>query len=209
MPPFTKPGSSTPEEPKVEATTLNAPPAVTPEGLPLNTEAIDITPTTVASQGEMSKAQQKRINEAVAETSQDPWKIIMEMKKTIEDLNRKVDAVSDKGRLNQFEERNKEGLGKICSISTYKGKVVQSWSDLVTNTVQLHHNNMHTYDQTTILSYLDGSTEKVDYQIWQRDKVMIKAIVENEVTEKKTGLTTFSVSTEKYGKFDIDSRFIN
>lgn len=196
MPPFQKPGAEAPEVVKPEdvAGEVGLTPTPPPSGEAITNPLED-----------SSKAAQKGVLDAAKDLEEKSE--INALKKQIADLALKLESVGDKSRLNQFNEKQRPGMERIWGLSTYKGKLVIKWSALITNTVQLHHNNMHTFDQTTELTYYDGTKEKVDYQIWQRDKVMIKSIERGfSVVD---GKKTFKLSTEKFGEVDIEDTFVN
>jgi len=131
------------------------------------------------------------------------------LRKQIADLTAMVRSVADKGRLESFDSKTPTEVGKVVSVSLYNDKAVIAWGKMVSNVVHKVQNSPHSYLQTTELTFLDGSKEVVDYQVWQRDRLSVKAIVESEHTKPRSSEVVFTVSTKDYGTFDIDSKFIN
>lgn len=129
----------------------------------------------------------------------------------ISSLERLIRAVADKGQLQRYDANLTEGeeRDKECSISVYNGKPIISWTKLIVNQVHKIQNVPHTFTHTTQVTYLDKTSEMLDYTILYRDKEMIKAFIVGEFEDKKNKKTILTVKTEKYGSFDIDSTFIN
>jgi len=130
------------------------------------------------------------------------------LKKLVGDLSKKLEAVSDKGRLSQFDANNKGPKKKLVSVSTFDGKVITSWSKLNTNKVYKTGDKLWREDQSTTLTFLDKTTMLTDYATWQRDKIMVECTVEKEEMFAD-GDRMFTVFNPEYGEFSINVKFVN
>lgn len=132
---------------------------------------------------------------------------IVSLREEIASLKKMIEQVSDKNRLDKYNEQFNDNSKKIVGISLYDNRIVVAWSKMITNNVKLQQKDQHVYDQTTELTFLDGKTMVVNYEIWQRDRQIVRALVEE--TKEKNGLITYVVSTKDHGEFEIAQTFIN
>ncbi len=160
------------------------------------------TPSQTQPQPEQPTKSESKVEETKEKSE------IESLKAEIAGLKEMVRSVSDKARLSKFDATQPgEKAAKILHVSTYNGKIVVEWSKMTNNNVIERPGQKHAYNQTTELTYLDGSKEEVNYQMWQRDKAMVKGIVESETT--KQDKTFYEVSTKDFGIFTIEETFIN
>lgn len=159
------------------------------------------TPASTTKKESASETTPKKEEEMV------PASVVAQMKKEMDELREMVRTVSDKPRLDRYDDSKKKESKPIVKISVYQNKPVTAWSDLKTNVVSTFQDKKHSFDQTTELTYLDGETEVVDYQVWQRDRRVIPATVEE--TKIKDHITTYVVLTDDFGQFEIGQKFIN
>ena len=126
---------------------------------------------------------------------------------TVTRLTNLVEATADKGRLDQFERKEAAPKKRLLNVSEYNGKIVTSWSNLTKNKVYKEDNKWKE-NQSTVLTFIDGTTLEVDYPTWQRDKVLIQFSVEKEQM-LANGDRVFTVSHPDYPEFDINVKFVN
>ena len=134
-----------------------------------------------------------------------------ELTEELDKMRRMIREIADKGQLQRYDENNRanEPMQKKVSLSVYNGKAIVSWTKLLVNMVTKIQGVPHTFVHTTEVTYSDGSKEKLDYVTLHRDKEMKPALVLEELENKKTGVVTFTVKTDDYGTFEINSNFVN
>ena len=130
----------------------------------------------------------------------------------IDGLQNEIEEVADKGRLDEFEKKTagKNPKKKIVNLQCYKGKVIVAWSNMITNDVTKNPDTKRIIeDQTTELTYEDGTKEKVEYQLWQSKRTVLKTVLESKKEDLDTGETVFTLVAQDGRKFEVNAKFVN
>ncbi len=130
----------------------------------------------------------------------------------VDGLQDEVNFVSDKGRLSEFDKTaaaKKPKKFKI-NLSTYKGKVITSWSDMMTNDVQKDKDSKKIIeDQSTTLFFADGTSEVVQYSLWQTKKTATPCLLEGKREDLESGKIFLSLIDEGGNKYEVEDKFVN
>lgn len=144
-------------------------------------------------------------NEPVAQPKEDAVALLQ---RQVAELQEMLNTVADKNKVDAFRESKRNRSQKTINVSVYNDKIVTEWSNLTTNK-RLKEDGQFVGKHTTNLKYADGSEDAdVDYLDFQKDRMLVEAIVEVE-SKDAAGEITFQAKTEKLGQVTINSRFIN
>lgn len=127
----------------------------------------------------------------------------------IQGLQAELNAVADKGRLANWEEK---ALGKttekVVKLRSYSGKVVVGWSAMKTNLVYKNSQGAIIEDQTTELVYADQSREIVKYDAWAANASPVVCTLKSSRT-LSTGETIYELEDAAGNKYNVQDVFVN
>jgi len=129
----------------------------------------------------------------------------------------RLESASDKGRLQRYDDKNREEPEKKVRLITYNGKVVTGWGKMPKNTVQKNQRGVWQEDQQIRLYTEDGNKRDIYYIEFARNYVHLPAIVkaEKKLMDKDQieayGEVLYTVVTddENQIEYEIGSKFIN
>lgn len=130
----------------------------------------------------------------------------VELDEILQRLNR-VEFAADKGHLARFDDKNSEEKGKYINLRSIDGKIILSWSDMNTNIVEKNANGAWYEDQSTTITFEDGTKTELTYAIFSRRYAQVSAKVIEETL--KNGELLFGVVLEDGREIKINSKFVN
>lgn len=126
------------------------------------------------------------------------------------DRLKRVEFAAEKSRLARFDENNKGGKGKVVRLRTIEGKVVISWEDMISNTVEKNsRTGAWGEDQKIRINLEDKTSKDMDLVVFNRYFVHLEADVISETKLQGTNDIIFKVRTEDGREYEINNKFIN
>lgn len=167
------------------------------------------------SEADVLPTEEKKVVEKEAVKTSDGEKVVLDKAKYEALLNRldRVEAVANKGRLANYDQKTKQEFGRDAYIGVWDDKFILGWKDLVTNKCEKNPTTGVWQEDQKILLILDGDEEvTIDYQVFVRGFKKEKVEIVSE-SKDNIGNINFSVSVlsgDSAGKkLDINSKFIN
>lgn len=125
----------------------------------------------------------------------------------------RLEAAADKGRIANYDEKNKGAVGKTVKLRSMGGKIVISWENMISNLVEKNpQNGAWREDQKIKVNYSDESSEEMELVTFNRRFEYIKADVVKESTDNvgtPNETTIYFVKTEDGKEYTVDKKFIN
>lgn len=135
---------------------------------------------------------------------------VLDKIKGIEEDNKMLKSVADKGRLARWQAQHRDFKEKIIKVTTIEGKMVNGWK-MIKDEVGKNPNTGLWFEKQIIeLHFTDDTTREYDYADYTRltQKVEGKVIRDNKFTDADGIHEMLTVDID--GKeLDIDIRFIN
>ena len=144
----------------------------------------------------------------------------VEIKKdTLESLLNRIERLektANKGRIDNYDRMNQEDPETIYKLRTINGKIVISWSDLITNMAEVNPVTKKVEeDQTATYYFEDGTKQNMSISIFNRRYSLIntKLVKEEKLIKaedkKKYGNHLYTVETHEGKEYQIGELFIN
>lgn len=140
---------------------------------------------------------------------------IKEEKSESDDKIRRLEYAASNARLDIYDQKNTEEKRKVIKLITYEGKVVLSWTDLLSNKCEKNAQGIFEEDQKKKIVYEDGSKEEVPLQVYNRHYKYLPSIVTEErlitdaVDIKRNGDRIYVVEAPDGRVYEVGSNFVN
>lgn len=129
---------------------------------------------------------------------------------------KRLEETSHKGRLSNYDRMNEKNPTRIYKLRVMDGKVITSWSNLLTDKVEINPITKKVEENQTLrVYYEDGKTEVLDIVMFNRRYTYINAIIKEEKLLhkqediEKYGDRKFVLETEDGKEYEIGVRFVN
>ena len=123
------------------------------------------------------------------------------------DRLKRVEFAADKAHLARFDSQNQGEKQTEVRVRTFEGKIIMGWSDMTSNIVEKNANGAWFENQSTLLTFEDGSEQEINYALFARRYKHITGIIQSET--KEGSQVIYKLSLEDGREISINSKFVN